>query len=439
MRVLLLASSLIAASPSEGLGATPEQANEASRLSTTEMFSLADQAIAEKRLVEAEALLTALLADRDADIRNEAAFRLAKLEAAAGRKRDAAVRMRRILDDQPDAQPVRLELAALLAKMGDENAARRELRHARTGNLPPEVIQMVDRFSQTLRSSKPFGGSVQLGISSDSNINRATRSDTLGTVIGDFVLDGDAKERSGHGLSIDSQTFGRLPVGRHQLALTLSQSSDLYRHKRFNDVAAAITAGPELSLDSARLNLSLGVTRRWFGGMRMTNGLLAQAIVTGPLGSSTQGRFGATASKIVNHRNPLESGRTYSAGIEVEKAMTPRMGVGLSLSAARLDLRDPGYSNRSVQAGVVAYQALGRATLIGTISLGRLVADDRIALYPDKRQDWSSKLGLGATFRKVEFMGFSPSVQFRWERNISSIEIYDYRRRSVEFGVARAF
>jgi len=298
---------------------------------------------------------------------------------------------------------------------------------------------MVDRFSQTLRSSKPFGGSVQFGISSDSNINRATRSDTLGTVIGDFTLDEDAKERSGQGLSIDSQTYARLPIGRHQLAVTLSQSSDLYRHKEFNDVSAALTAGPELTFKATRLNLSVGLTRRWFGGDRFTDGGVVQAILTSALSPSTQGRFALAASDVDNHRNPLESGRSYSAGLDLEKALSSRTGVGISLSAARRDLRDPGYSNRSAQFGLVGYRAFGRMTLIGGATVGLLVADQRLLLYPEKRSDWTKRLSLGATFRKVEFMGFSPSAQFSWERNGSSIEIYEYRRTAVEFGVARAF
>lgn len=429
------AATPVAAANPDGIG----NKGEISGLTAADIFALSDQAIADQRATDARVLLAALLSDRDVEVRNEAAFRLAKIDAASGQLRVAAVRLRRILDEQPDAQPVRLELAALLAKMGDENAARREIRYARAGGLPPEVAQMVDRFSQTLRSSKPFGGSVQFGVLSDSNINRATRSDTLGTVIGDFTLDEDAKERSGQGLSIDSQTFGRLPIGRHQLTVTLSQSSDLYRHKQFNDVSAALTAGPELSFKAARLNLSIGLTRRWFGDHRFTNGSVAQAVLTTPISPSTQSRFALTASDVKNHRNRLESGRSYFAGLELEKALSSRTGVGISLSAARRDLRDPGYSNRSAQLGLVHYRTFGRMTLVGSASVGRLVADERLLLYPAKRQDWTKKLSIGATFRKAEFMGFSPSAQFSWERNSSSIEIYDYHRRAVEFGIARAF
>jgi len=43
------------------------------------------------------------------------------------------------------------------------------------------------------------------------------------------------------------------------------------------------------------------------------------------------------------------------------------------------------------------------------------------------------------TLRQLQFQGFAPVVRFTIERNRSSIEFYDYRRRRTEFGVVRAF
>jgi hypothetical protein len=408
-------------------------------LVAADLFMLAERAVAGGRPEDAQEFLTALLSDPDPDVRLEAGFRLAKLDAAGGRNREAAVRLRRILDERPDAQPVRLELAAQLAGLGDITAARRELRYAQAGSLPPEVAQMVDRFSQALRSRKPYGGSLQLGMSADSNVNRATRSDTLGTVIGDFTLDEDAQERSGQGLSVDGQAYFRVPFARHQFTVVGSQSADLYRHKQFNDTTLGIKAGPELSFGPMRLDLSVGYNRRWFGGERFTDSAIGQAVLTSQLNPQTQGQASVTAAKVTNRRNSLESGFIYSGGIGIERALSVRTGLGLSLSAVRQDFRDSGYSTRSGQLAVIGYQSFGRVTLVGSVSLGRLVADDRLSLYPERRREWSKRLSLGSTFRRVEWMGFSPSMQLSWERNRSSIEIYDYRRRAFEFGVARAF
>ena len=70
--------------------------------------------------------------------------------------------------------------------------------------------RLVDRYSAALRAQKPLGASFELAIAPDSNINRATRSDTLGTVLGDFTLNQDAQARSGVGLALRGQVYGRL-------------------------------------------------------------------------------------------------------------------------------------------------------------------------------------------------------------------------------------
>ena len=47
----------------------------------------------------------------------------------------------------------------------------------------------------------------------DSNINHATRSDTLGTVLGDFDIDQASKAKSGVGLSVRGQAYRRFAIG----------------------------------------------------------------------------------------------------------------------------------------------------------------------------------------------------------------------------------
>jgi hypothetical protein len=71
--------------------------------------------------------------------------------------------------------------------------------------------------------------------------------------------------------------------------------------------------------------------------------------------------------------------------------------------------------------------------------IGRLHADDRLILFPEKRSDRYSRFSVGATFRQLQLRGFSPVVRFSVEHNRSSIEFYDYRRTRTEIGIVRAF
>jgi tetratricopeptide (TPR) repeat protein len=201
----------------------------------------------------AEALLDLLARDPDANVRNEARFRRALMLEASGRNEGAAVLLRRILDEKPDASAVRLKLATTLQKLGHEDSALRELRALRSSDLPPDVARFVDRLSASLQATKPLGLQIELALAPDSNINRATRSDTLGTIFGDFTLDKGSQAKSGVGAAV--RGFAQ---ARHTLQPNLSivargsGEANLYRDKDFDDIGLELSIGPEWRLGRMR-------------------------------------------------------------------------------------------------------------------------------------------------------------------------------------------
>jgi hypothetical protein len=411
------------------------------RVSAAEMFRLAEVATERGDLSTVRAIYSALEQNPDADVRSEARFRHAKQLVREKRNRDAAVLLRRIIDEKPGATGVRLELARLLQVMGDSSAALRELRAAQAAGLPTAVARMVDRYSETLRASRPLGASFELAVAPDSNINHATRSDTLGTIFGDFDIDHASKARSGLGLSVRGQAFRRFALGNGDKSFLarVSGFGDLYRKSDFNDVALDLAAGPELRIGRNQLNLELGVTQRWYGQKPFTRSARAAATWIRPLGSRTQLRINSSASLIDNQLNDLQDGKGYSGQISVERALSTTTGAALSLGLDRQSLKDPGYSTSGWRASMLGWKDVGRATLTASGEIGRLNADERLLLFPDKRRDRYSRLTLGATFRQLTFRGFSPVTRFTIERNRSTIEFYDYKRTRTEFALVRAF
>jgi hypothetical protein len=438
--LVLLAAGSVVQSPLIRVTKRKDRAERSVSLSPAEMFEAASLAQRKGELGTAEAIYRALCTNPSLAIRNEARFRLAELLRKQRRVTDAALLLRRILDEEPNAQAVRLALVELLTSIGDEAGARKELRAVEAGQLPPEVARQVDRFSEALRSRKPLGATVQVAMASDSNINRATRSDTLGTVIGDFTLDKDARAQSGEGVAVQTQGYARVRLGRSfNLLGTLSASGDLYRKSRFNDVAVGGNIGPEASLGSYELHVSAGASRRWYGAKPFTDAATLQLDVAHPVAPTVELRGSLSGSRIWNHLNTLESGHTYSGMAGFEAALSPTTGGGLSFTAIRQQLRDDGYSTWSGQAALFGWHDLGRVTLAANLGFGRLKADERLLLYLDRRNEALYHATLGATVRRIQFKGFAPTVSFTWERNRSSIEIYDYRRTVVDLGLTRAF
>ena len=411
------------------------------RATGPQMLDLAEEMTRRGKTNDAEIILELLARDADPNIRNEARFRRSKLLEGEGKTTAAALLLRAILDERPDAVPVRLRLAQLLDRMGDKDAAWREMRAVQASGLPPAVARLVDRYSEALRAARPAGASFEIALAPDSNINRATRSNTLGTIFGDFDVDQESKAKSGTGLSLRGQAYRRIALGEsdHDVLFRLSGFADLYRKAQFNDIALDFAAGPELQLGRNRINVEAGATQRWFGQKPFMRSARLGATWTRPLGSRTQLRLNGTATLIDNQLNNLQDGKAWSGRIELERALTATTGIALSGSLDRQALKDPGYATTGWRAGVLGWHDMGRMTLTAGFDYGRLHADERLLLFPDKRADRYSRISLGATFRQLQFRGFAPVARFSIERNRSTIEFYDYRRVRTEMGVVRAF
>ena len=422
------------------VAAEAEAARSSIKASAAQMLRVAGQLARSGRTDQAEPILELLSSDPNSDIRNEARFRRAALLEARGEGRSAAILLRRILDDKPEATPARLKLATLLQKMGDEKAALRELRAIRSSDLPPNVARFVDRLSASLQASKPLGFQVELALAPDSNINRATRSDTLGTVFGDFTLDEGSKARSGVGAALRGFAQARHAISDDlRLVARASGEANLYRDKDFNDIALELAAGPEWRLGRTRLTAEAGVGQQWYGMKPFQRSLRLSASVTQPLDGVSQLRVDGGARWSNNRFNDLQDGRGTSLRGRYERALSPTMLVAASAGVDRFKAKDDAYSTRSWSAGLAAYKEMGRMTLTAGIDVGGLKADEALSLLPEAREDKLLRLSIGSVFRQFTVGGFAPVTRLVFERNKSNVEFYDYKRTRTEFGISRAF
>lgn len=431
---LMPASQAIAALPQEIGG------QEITPLSAEQLFAFADRALDSGNIAAAEAAYRALFNDSSIQIRNEARFRLARVYLKLRRLPECAVLLREILDEQPTAQPVRLELAHVLELMGDAAGARRALRDARAGDLPAEVVRFVDRYSAALRARKPLGASIELALAPDSNINRATRSSMLGTVFGEFVLDSDARQRSGIGLALRGQAFARQTLGSDlNLLARISGSADLYRDSQFSDVTLGVSLGPEFSSGADRLTVEIGGQTRWYGNAPYARMASVGANLIHPLDATSQLRASASGAVIDNRFSDFLDGRLYSGTVSYDRSLSVRSGIGLTASIERQSMRDPGYSTTGGQVAIFGYREFGAVTAIATAAHARLEADERLMLYLARRSDRLLRASLTANFRNLRFGSLAPFLRLTLERNRSSVEVYDYRRLRSEIGLTRAF
>lgn len=409
-------------------------------LSATDLFVLADRARAAGQSDDAAAIYDALTRDANADVRAEARYRKGMMLADARRFAEAAVAFRALLDEKPDAVGARLELARMLAALGDEPAARREIRQAQAGGLPDDVAITVDQFARALRSTRRFGGSIEVALAPDTNVNRATQARTLDTVIAPLTLSEDARARSGVGLKLAGQAFARIDLtDRLALLPRISGAGAFYRAEEFNDVSGSALLGVEWRIGKDRLSPSVGQTWRWYGNAPYARTATISIDWLHPMGRVGQLLVHGGASRADYRRNDLQDGALYDLSVGIERAVTERSGFGLTLAAYRQTARDPGYATVSVGASTVAWRDFGQVTLIATSGLHRLEGDARLFLFADRRREWLLRATGAAKFRQATVAGFAPVVRLVLERNQSTVGLYDYRRIALEVGIGRAF
>ena len=408
--------------------------------SVEQVFDVAQKLAAAERYDEAIDLLKVVSHDNNTDYRAEARVRIARYFIAKGDKVTALSWYRQLLDEKPEASSVRVEVAALLADMGDVSAAKHQLRQAQAGGLPPEVAQVINQYANALRSYKSWGGSFELDLAPDSNINRATDARTLDTVIAPLNLSRDARERSGVGLKGSGQLYVRANLNKDlTLVPRVSGLGTFYRDSQFNDISASAQLGLEWRMKSDRFTPSAGLTRRWYGGDLYARTQSLSLDWLHPAGKRAQIDIDWGISKVRYIRNSFQGGTIYNASVSYERAFSARSGASLALSANRQTARDPGYATTSGGIGLVYWHDFGKFTVFGTANVNRLEADERLFLYPQRRKELYARGGLGAVFRHVQVAGFSPVLRVAYERNWSTVGIYDYRRIVTEAGVTRSF
>lgn len=410
-------------------------------LTASQLFGLADAARDHADYATAEKAYRALATNPDVDLRSEARFRLAMMLAdREHRYRDAAIELRHVLDEKPKAARVRLELARIDGLLGRINEAGRELRAAQAVGLPPTVEQTVRFYAQALDTHRRLGGSVEAVLAPDSNVNRATASGTLGTAIGDFTLSRNAMARSGLGLAVRGQGFARAEVSGHtSLLARLSGSANIYRQSRFDDYILAPQAGPEFIWSHDKISLSAGPAWRWYGTKPYTSAIAASLDWQHVIGRRAQLRTNTTIAHISNLFDPQESGESVSLTAGVDRAFTARFGGGLMISGSRQNAKDPGYATAGMGVSGYLFRELGQTTVAANLSYSHVEADRRLLLFTHRRVDNDVSAAISGTFRQLQIGAISPLIRLRYERNVSRVQLYDYRRFAGELGLATAF
>jgi tetratricopeptide (TPR) repeat protein len=404
-----------------------------------QLFDLAEKLYKAGDVAGAASILEVLTQDVHLQIRSEARFRLAALREKMGDLKGAVEALRALLAEEPTANPARLELARILSRMGQTRAARAEIARAQAQGLPPEVEQNVRRFSSSLQSAKRRGISLEVSSGPDSNINRATNSQYVDTIIAPFQLSPDARRQPGVGLAIGGQAFIRNALLGSDLLTRVGGHADLFTKQRFNDVQLSIDIGPELLGKFGQIRPALVHERRWYGGNPYSTALGASAAWLIKVGSKTELELNASRVRQSIQPSRTQDGWRSFASIDVSRALGDAAGGRLTLRYAALDARVSPESVRQFGAGLFLGRRFKLASLYGQVDYTRTQGVAPIFLFGQTRRENRVDLVAGAVLHTVRLAGFSPLLRLTYSNSAANISIYDYQRTRLDLGISRSF
>ena len=384
-------------------------------------------------------MLEALTHDKHPELRAEARFRLAAVREKLADLAGAAQALRDLLAEQPDANPARLELGRILAKMGDPKAARAEFARAEAAGLPPEVEQNVRRLASALRTTRKRGATIEFTIGPDSNVNRSTTSPFIDTIIAPFELDADARRQSALAASFSARGFSRDRLGKISFLSNAAFRADLSTKPRFNDVQLALDSGPETRFGKIRLRPSALLEKRWYGGDPYSTGAGGQVELFAQLGPRSQ--LGVSGSRV--HQSIAKNAGQDGWRTALSTDLTHSLGAGLtaraSLRFGALDARVRPESLRQIGGGMLLVRERRPVTLFAELDYTRTRGIEPLFLFGKTRRDDRWDMIAGAIFNRASVAGFSPLVRLTHSDSRANIVLYDYRRTRLDVGFTRSF
>ncbi len=438
MLTLFLAA--LAAQPAVGAAPPPCDGAADCVIATPEqLFALADKLFADGDKAGAAEILEALTQDKHPELRAEARFRLAAVRESLGDLAGAAAALRALLDEQPEANRARLELARILEQMGETAAARSQLEQARAIGLPPEVEANVRRYASRLAPARKRGLTLELTAGPDSNINRATTSPFIDTIIAPFELDSDARKQGGFGTTGVARFHSTDDIGPLTLLSRANGRADLYDKSRFNDVQLSADTGPQLRIGKLSLRPAAIVERRWYGGDLYATGLGGDIALLAPLSSRAQAEVRVSRVKQDIKLNRGQDGWRTSVDVALTHVLGPRTTGQLALRHGRLDARFKPESVRLWGASLLLAHQGDSMTLFGEAGIARTRGREPLFLFGERRRDTRIDLAAGVIFTKAKLGGFLPIVRLSHTDSRADIVLWDYRRTRLDAGFTRTF
>jgi hypothetical protein len=406
---------------------------------TLPALDFARLAILQKQYDAARAILEPLAKAHPKDI--EPRFLLAEISAEEGNFKDAVDRYRAILLDYPDNIRVRLDLAAALYQLGEDESATYNFQLVLADDLPDNVRENVMKFLSEIRHRKHYTINAMLSVAPDTNLNAGTGKNEL-TLFGlPFTTSSETQQHSGVG--VVGSLFGeyRFFLDDH---FRIRTNATLWRVDypggRFDDMIATMQVGPQFLNGVWDVSLLAVYTQRWYGNDPYNKGV-------GPRIEANYNGFerwsiGTTFQylSLDYHSQTFQNGDFFDVSLYPTYFLSPTSYVWPVLGIFRTQATDDAFSNFGYRIGAGYHKELAGGI---TVEVGAefLIADYDApsSLFETTRRDRTIRPSFSIYKRNLTVLDFSPVFTYTFTDNISNQDLFAYRRHQFQIGLTKQF
>ncbi len=449
MRFTLMAGSAILALASPTSAAPERNCSNGTchiELTPPQLLVAAERLITERHYAEALPLVEALRLAPGFKFQTE--FLGGLIASRTGDYATAADKFMAILANDPAQTRVRLELAQALIALKKTASADRQLRIVQQDTeLPQQIARTIRTVRDTIRSGRTWRLDLNVGVAPDTNINNATSAQSITVLLGEDAYQADlneeAKAHSGVGLTAQLSAGLRLPISQQVSALAeIDANGSNYRGIQFDDYNVQTSAGAEYRLTPTSSVSFEGIyARRWFGGKAATAQVGART--GGQMVLGKRDRFGYQVD--VRHvRAYFDRGYDgWQGGLygTIEHVVARTLIVSAGPFLRREWLREDAFSDIEVGGNLgVGGELRHGFNLGGSLGMSRAIFDAPLLIFDAKpRRDTRLVIRTTLGNRKIRVLGFSPQMNWTYNRIGSSIPLYAIKRSRFELTAARYF
>jgi tetratricopeptide (TPR) repeat protein len=372
------------------------------------------------------------------------AYGMAALES--GHYPEAIFALERVVFVQPNQLRVRLELARAHFLAGNYTSAQREFARVLAQNPPPAVQANIERFMTRIdvaqkSQRRDLGAWVDARLGSDTNINSATTSGTINTPIGDFDLVDDGREQDDEFLRWEVGGSWREPLTKDAM-LDLSarwQQKNNFSSDTFDLGIGSIDAGYTKLLENGRYRVGARVqhvvldTDRFqnaYGVVGTWDRSLAQNLILSLTGAVTALRYADDSDRDTDQY--LVSGTL----LRPQGKLMHSLSVYGALEPARSDQGE--FNGRDFVGALYGLQYdAGDWQPYLRAGIQKAKYDDDHPVFADTRDDLTLTATAGLQYGLWE--GLVVTSEASWTDVDSNLEVFEYDRWLIEFGLRQTF